>query len=141
MRAGRDRNIFLDLEGLWQSSDSRPFYCIVMSLNRFKLLLQCFCFDNWHRRDERKPVDKFAAVSEIWDVFLRNARLVYIPEECITVDEQLVGYRVRIPKRTYTPSKPRKFGLKMFWACESSTDYELNAIAYGGKERNRVHDN
>ena len=39
------------------------------------------------------------------------------------------------------PSKPRKYGLKIFWACESSTGYELNAVAYGGKEGNRVHHN
>ena len=39
------------------------------------------------------------------------------------------------------PSKPRKYGLKIFWACESSTGNELNAVAYGGKEGNRVHHN
>ena len=39
------------------------------------------------------------------------------------------------------PSKPRKYGIKIFWACESNTGYGLNAIAYGGKEGNRVHHN
>ena len=38
-------------------------------------------------------------------------------------------------------SKPRKYGLKIFWACESSTGYALNAIAYGGKEGDQVHQN
>ena len=141
LRAGRDRDNFSDLQGLWQPSDSRPFYRTVMSLNRFKLLLRCLRFDNWHTRDERKRIDKFAAVSEIWNIFLGNARRVYIPGECITVDEQLVGYRGKIPGRTYMPSKPRKYGIKIFWACESNTGYGLNAIAYGGKEGNRVHHN
>ena len=39
------------------------------------------------------------------------------------------------------PSKPRKYGLKIFWACESSTGYALNAIADGGKEGDQVHRN
>ena len=66
---------------------------------------------------------------------------IYIPGECITVDEQLAGYRGRIPGRTYIPSKARKYGLKIFWSCESNTGYALNAIAYAGKEGNRIHHN
>ena len=57
------------------------------------------------------------------------------------MDEQLVRYRGRITGPTYIPSKPRKYGLKIFWACESNTGYRLNAIAYGGKEGNRVRYN
>ena len=141
LKAGCNRDNFTNLRDLWKLSDSRPFYRTVMSLNRIKLLLRCICFDNWHTREQRKVNDKFAAVSEIWEIFLRNARRIYIPGECITVDEQLVGYRGRIPGRTYIWSKPRKYGLKIFWACESNTGYRLNAIAYGGKEGNRVHHN
>ena len=39
------------------------------------------------------------------------------------------------------PSKPRKYGLKFFWAAVSSTGYAVNAIAYGGKEGDQVHRN
>ena len=61
-------------------------------------------------------------------------------ENSITVDEQLVGYRGRIPESTYMPSRAWKYGLKIFWACESTTCYGLNAIAFGGKEGNLVHE-
>ena len=57
------------------------------------------------------------------------------------MDEQLAGYRGRIPGQTYIPSKARKYGLKIFWACESNTGYALNAVAYAGKEGNRIHYN
>ena len=70
-----------------------------------------------------------------------SSKRIYIPEECITVDKQLVRYRGRIPGRTYIPCKPRKYGLKIFWGCEPNTGYGLNAIAYGGKKGNRVHHN
>ena len=43
--------------------------------------------------------------------------------------------------QTYMPSKPRKYKLKIFWVCESSTGYDVNAIAYGGKEGDQVRKN
>ena len=49
--------------------------------------------------------------------------------------------RGRIPGQTYIPSKAKKYGLKIFWACESNTGYALNAVAYAGKESNRIHYN
>ena len=112
-----------------------------MSLNRFKCFLRCVRFDNWHTLEQRKINDKFAAISEIWGLFLGSIQRVYLPDDCITVDEQLVGYRGRIPGRTYMPSKPRKYELKIFCACESSIGYALNAIAYGGKEGDQIHRN
>ena len=70
LRAGSDRYNFTELDNLWQPEDSKPFYRAVMSLIRFKLLLRCLGFDNWHTREERKVHNKFAAVAEIWDIFL-----------------------------------------------------------------------
>ena len=140
LRAGCDTDNFTELGNLWVPADSKPFYRAVtgMSLCRMQFFLRCIRFDNWRTREERKTLNKFAAVSEIWEIFLKNIRRVYIPNENITVDEQLVGYRGRILSRTYMLSKHRKYGLKIFWACESSTRYALNAMAYSGREGDRV---
>ena len=107
LRAGRDRDNFSDLNDLWNPSDSRPFYRTLMPLNRLELLLRCLCVDNWHTRDERKRVDKFATISKIWHIFLRNARRVYIPGECITASplmnslldtvEEFLGEHICLP--------------------------------------------
>ena len=141
LRAGSGSNNFTELANLWVPADSKPFYRAVMSLCQMQFLLRYIRFDNWNTREEQKTLNKLAAVSEVWEIFLKNIRRVYIPNESITVDEQLVGYRGRIPGRTYMPSKPRKYGLKIFWACESSTGYALNAMAYGSREGDRVHRN
>ena len=66
---------------------------------------------------------------------------IHIPGECITVNEQVAGYRGRIPGRTYIQSKARKYGLKIFWPCGSNTGYALNAIACAGKKGNLIHHN
>ena len=67
---------------------------------------------------------------------------MYIPSETLTVDEQLLGYRGRVPGRTYMPAKPRKYGLKIFWLCEAGTGFALNAMIYTGRRANEpVHRN
>ena len=133
IRAGVDRDNMSDLQDLWSKIDSRPFYRATIGFQRFKFFLRCVRFDNFRNREERKATDKLAAIRGVWNIFLNNLRRVYVPNSVITVDEQLVGYRGNIPGRTYMPSKPRKYGVKIFWACESTTGFALNGIIYTGK--------
>ena len=93
LRAGSDKDNFTELQNLWDVGDNKPFYRTVMPLNRFKCFLRGVRFDNWHTREQRKINDKFAAISEIRDLFLGSIQRVYVPDDCITVDEQWVGYR------------------------------------------------
>ena len=142
IRAGSDRDNFTDINDLWKPGDSKPFYRATMSVRRFKFLLRCLRFDNFYTREDRKQDDQFAAIRDIWEMFLLNLRRFYIPDANLTIDEQLLGYRGRVPGRIYMKSKPRKHGLKIFWCCESSTGYALNRIVYGGRRRNqRAHNN
>ena len=46
-----------------------------------------------------------------------------MPGDNITVDEQLVPFRGRCSFIQYMPSKPDKYGIKIFWACDSETAY------------------
>lgn len=142
IRAGSDRDNFCSLSDLWRKDDSRPFYRATMSYHRFKFFLRCVRFDNYRTRDERREYDKLAAIREIWDLFLPTLRQFYVPREDLTVDEQLVGYRGRVPGRTYMPSKPRKYGIKVFWICESSSGFALNGFIYTGRQPEQpIHHN
>jgi len=51
---------------------------------------------------------------DVWETFNSNLHNTYIPNKALTADEQLVGYRSKIPGRTHMPSKPRKYGVKLF---------------------------
>jgi hypothetical protein len=84
---------------------------------------------------------RIAAINDIWVPFVEKLRLYFIPRAILTVDEQLLGYRGYIPGRTYIPSKPRKYGLKIFWLCDADSGYALNAQMYLGKENNAIHHN
>ena len=142
IRLGADRDNFTSLDDIWSTKDGRPFYRSVISRNRFKTLLCVLRFDNHRTRRQRIPQNRLAAISEVWNMFLDSLRRVYVPGPVLTVDEQLLGYRGKVPGRTYMPSKPRKYGLKFFWLCEAGTGFALNGIVYTGRRENEpVHHN
>lgn len=73
-------------------------------------------------------------------MFVATLRKYYIPGTDLTVDEQLVPFRGRCPFRQYIPSKPAKYGIKVWWCCDSATSYLLNAKVYLGRQPNAVRD-
>ena len=67
----------------------------------------------------------------------RNNRCIYVPDECINVDELLVGYRAEFKVKQTCHSK--NYSLKIFWTCKSNTVYSLYALRW--KKINQVHKN
>ena len=128
------------LEELWSRKCGRPVFLATMSLKRFKMILRFCRFDNKNTREERRATDKLAAIRDVWTMFVSTLRIYYIPGTDLTVDEQLVPFRGRCPFRQYIPSKPAKYGIKVWWCCDSATSYPLNAEVYLGRQPNEVRD-
>ncbi|CAF3766209.1 unnamed protein product [Rotaria sp. Silwood1] len=122
------------LDELWSMIDGRPIFRATMAKNRFKNLLRLYRFDNIATRDERLKQDKLAPVRDLWVMFLAQLRACYTPGGSLTVDEQLIPTRGRCNFRQYIPSKPGKYGLKIFWCCDSDTVYPLNGKVYLGRQ-------
>ncbi|XP_050687847.1 piggyBac transposable element-derived protein 4-like [Eriocheir sinensis] len=108
-----------------------------MSERRFCFLLRCLRFDDKTTRQERVKTDRFAPIRILWDSFIEKCKRNYIPDENITVDEQLLGFRGRCAFRMYIANNPAKYGLKIIMANDSKTSYLLNAIPYLGKDVQR----
>lgn len=49
------------------------------------------------------------------------------------MDERLVPFRGKCPFRQYIPSKPGKYGIKIWAACDAKTSYAWNLQIYTGK--------
>ena len=128
------------LEELWSRKYGRPIFVATMSLKRFKLILRFCRFDNKITREERRATDKLAAIRDLWTMYVATLRKYYIPGTDITVDEQLVPFRGRCPFKQYIPSKPAKYGIKVWWCCDSATSYPLNAEVHLGRQPNEVRD-
>ena len=59
-----------------------------------------------------------------------------IKSEQYFANEQLVKFCGRCPFRQYIPSKPRKYGIKFWIICDSTTSYAFKMDIYKGKETN-----
>lgn len=123
----------MNFEVLWSFLYGPPIFRATMGLKRFKFLLRFLRFDNKETRPQRRENDKLAAIRDVWETVNKNFGKYYLPGENITVDEQLVPFRGRCPFKQYMPSKPDKYGMKIWWACDSKTFYPLNGIPYVGK--------
>ena len=80
--------------------------------------------------DETDPLRKMRFFI---DFLVRKFKSVYVPHDSVTVDESMVKFKGRLAFRQYLPSKPIKWGLKVWSLCESSTGYMANFQVYTGK--------
>lgn len=121
-------------KSLWNKETGRNIFRATMSLETFCTISRVIRFDNKSTRQERRSRDKLAAIREIWEKWVEVLPKLYYPDENITIDEQLVGFRGRCPFKQYIPSKPSKYGIKIWTLCDSKTSYVLKSQIYTGKE-------
>ena len=132
---GASRGRSESLTDLWQDGPfSRPFFRAVMDRKRLQWLLSCLRFDNKDDREVRKQMDKLAPISDIWNEFVENCKIAYRPGPICTIDEHMVSFRGRCSFIMYLPSKPDKYGIKVFTMVCSHCYYVVNANIYTGKE-------
>lgn len=117
---------------LWGSTRA-PIYKAALPYDRFVAILKFIRFDNVNSRAERLLNSKTAAIDDLWLMLQANLAKAYNPHESITVDEQLFPYRGRTRFTQYIPSKPAKYGIKVWWLCDSKSYYPLKGIIYAGK--------
>ena len=71
---------------------------------------------------------------EVVDRFNVNLEKNYKPGPYLCIDEQLIEYNGRVKFRQYIPSKPGKFGIKVFWITDSENSFPLRCLVYVGKQ-------
>ena len=90
-----------------------------------------------NRQERRRTrTDKFAPVRKIWSDFQNNLKTCYVPGSFVTIDEQLLCFRGRCPFRQFIPTKPGKYGLKLWLCVDSNSYYVFNALPYIGRQPN-----
>lgn len=104
-----------------------------MSKIRFQNLTRFIRFDNGATRAERLKTSKSAAIDKVWNMLITNLERNYVPHSNLTVDEQLFGYHGRTRFTQFIPSKPDKYGIKVWWICDARSHYPLKGIIYTGK--------
>ncbi|XP_069699066.1 piggyBac transposable element-derived protein 4-like [Periplaneta americana] len=133
---GAHKSSQVSTELLWHKMRGLRITETVMSQRRFRFLTNCLRFDEKSTRSERKQLDSFAAIRDVWNRFEEKCRMLYNPGSYCTIDEQLLAFRGKCPFRMYIPNKPAKYGIKTVMCCDAKTGYMLTAIPYTGKTMN-----
>ena len=97
-------------------------------------MIRCIRFDDKDTRQERRQTDKLAAVREIFNIFITNCKTYYSLGQNVTVDEQLPAFRGRCGFRNYIPSRPNKYGLKIYCMSDAKLFYTSNMEIYCGEQ-------
>jgi hypothetical protein len=118
------------LRELYDLRDGIPLFRAAMSEGRFEQLKACLRFDDPVRRN---PDDRAAPAGTLLQQFNEKMLKIYTPGENITIDEMLVEFHGCVSFRQYIPSKPGKFGLKMYWVAEADTAIPLRCLLYVGR--------
>lgn len=125
-----------NLRGLWDNSKGNGVESCYLSMSekRFRFLLRCLRFDDIGDREVRTQTDKLAPIREVSQLLVNNFQKYFSPSEYLTVDEQLLAFRGRCGFRQYIPSKPAKYGVKVFALVDCKNAYTLNLEVYVGKQ-------
>ncbi|KAJ8914718.1 hypothetical protein NQ315_017428 [Exocentrus adspersus] len=107
---------------------------MAMSEKRFRFLLRCLRFDDRLTRKERRATDKLAAVRDLFTSFISSCKTHYHLGKNVTINEMLLGFRGRCGFRQYIPSKPNKYGIKIFCLSDSKLFYTPHMEIYCGQQ-------
>lgn len=90
----------------------------------------------YHRYDDKHQRGRgvLSPFIEFFKIYQRNLSNGIILSLNLTVDEQLVTFHGRCSFKTYMPTKPGRYGIKIWTLCDSETSYCLNQDIYLGKE-------
>lgn len=122
-------------EVLWRINPV-PIFRLPKSHKRFLVLLRYICSDDGRIRAFRQQTNKAAPIRDIWNLNESLAKLYHLHKK-FTVDEQLFPYRGRPKFKQYIPSKPSKYGIKIWWACDAKTKHPLERIVYTGRQEQK----
>ncbi len=114
----------------WSENYHHDFIVALFSRDRFKELLRYFRIVAAPVADApRNPIPHVRALAEKLN---QSFAAHFKPTEHLALDEAMCAWKGRSPIKQYIPSKPHKWGYKIY--CLASENYLLHFEVYEGKE-------
>ncbi len=118
------------IEMYWSAGYQHSTITSIFSRDRFKQLRRYFrIVPAPIDAAPRNPIPHVRALAEKLN---QSFAAHFIPTQHLSLDEAMVAYKGRSPIKQYIPSKPHKWGYKIY--CLASEDYLLHFEVYEGKE-------
>lgn len=131
--AGHMKSCNENYRNFWHPFYGSTFFQATMGLTRFEQLLRFIRFDDKATRSARRKIDKLCPIRNVWEKVTGSFKKYYIPSQNLTIDEQLMPCRCRCSFIQFMPKKPDKYGIKIFWMCDSKTGFPIQGYVYTGK--------
>jgi hypothetical protein len=117
-------------EMYWSQTYTHPLITSAFTRDRFKQLLRYFrVVAAPVAAAPRHPIPHIRALA---DRLNQSFASHFTPTQHLTLDEAIVAFKGRSSIKQYIPSKPHKWGYKIY--CLASEDYLLHLEIYEGKE-------
>ena len=116
----------------WSEEYNQPFVSHTFSQHRFEQLLKYFQVTQYV--PPVHPIDPLLRVRSFVTTLNHLFPQCYAPSQHLTIDEAMVAFKGRSSIKQYIPSKPHKWGYKIY--CLASDNYLLHFEIYEGKEIN-----
>ena len=107
-----------------------------ISRNRIEELLRILHFNN-----NTLSNGKCDKVQPLMDYFNQRSKLLLNPEEFVTIDEQMVGFKGKtapLSLKQYMPNKPSKHGFEL-WSKSGVSGYVYHVEIYSGSKKDSVN--
>lgn len=121
------------LDEMWSDEFGRPFIKKAFTRHRFRCIKRFLRTDNRRERVVATHRKKLDPIRKFWNDFIVNCQKFYKPEVDVTIDEMMIPFRGKCSFKMYLPSKPCKYGIKIFAAVEKNSKYFYNGKIYEGK--------
>lgn len=118
--------------GLWDEQTGRAIFRAAMSHKKFKGINSNIRFDDKLSRRRRRD-DRLAPIRSLWEKWTARLPMLFNPGDDICVDEQLLAFKGCCKFRQYVPSKPGKYGLKIWVTVDVATTYAWRCQICTGK--------
>lgn len=105
-----------------------------MPLDRFKVLIKCLHINDNNKMKPRSDpdYDRLHKLRPLFPKLKMNILREYTPNQDLSVDEAMVGFKGRSSLKQYMPMKPTKRGFKVWSLCDSQNWYLCNFEVYVG---------
>ena len=106
----------------------------VLSKNRYEKLSQYF-----HCSNPADPINNNDRIHKVRNFVTKldeTFHQMFVPGQCLSVDEAMIKYNGRLSWKQYMPKKPTKWGIKLWFLCDSTSGYCLAFRVYTGRGEN-----
>lgn len=89
--------------------------------------------------DPQIDADKLWRVRPVLDSVLERCKVAFNPRKNQSIDEAMIPYKGRFSAKQYVPSKPVKWGIKVWMRCDTTSGYCHEFDVYLGKGSNNTN--